>query len=152
MKKKSSRFQMQCKMFLTLHSKYGRQWREKHNFCIILIPSLLRTLSFMTYPQLSTYPVSSIFLIPGKILWNEQGFSRAYLHLNSAKLPSSRRNSDCLLFNGVSTFSGYLMPNPSFLKGQQLSILPIDGHLSKCERNSATGVRTRLLQFRSPVL
>ena len=60
----------------------------------------------------------------------------------------------CLLFNGISNFLGYLMPNPSFFRRTVVVLLfkPLmggiggayfsQGYLSESERNSATGVRT----------
>ena len=67
-----------------------------------------------------------------------------------------------LCFNGISTFVSYSMPNhPSRrtvvmifnpeLGGKGGSYLS-KGYLSESERYSMTGVRTRLLQFCSPVL
>ena len=64
------------------------------------------------------------------------------------------------LFNGMSTFVGYLMPKPSFEKNSGDAVQPIAGgiggsclsqeYLSKSERNRATGVRIRSLRFRGP--
>ena len=53
------------------------------------------------------------------------------------------------LFNGMSNFVGYLF-NP-WLGGKGGSYLS-QGYLPESERNSATGVRTRILRFRSPSL
>ena len=66
------------------------------------------------------------------------------------------------LFNGIPIFVGYLMPNPAFKKNSSGTIKLIagrkrgsyfcQGYSSESESNSATGVRTRLLRFRSPSL
>ena len=63
------------------------------------------------------------------------------------------------LFNGISTFVGYLMSNPFLTNSSgtiQLIARIIRGfilyNLSERERNSTTGVRTRLLQFCSSSL
>ena len=67
-----------------------------------------------------------------------------------------------LLFNGISTSVGYLMPKPFSEKNSSATILPIarrirvsylsQGYLSESECNSAIGVRTRVLRFHSPSL
>ena len=67
------------------------------------------------------------------------------------------------LFNGILTFVGYFMPKILSLKNSSGIIQPIrwedkggsylsQGYLPESERNSATGVRTRLLRFNSPSL
>ena len=61
------------------------------------------------------------------------------------------------LFNSMSTFVGYLMPKLFSKKNSSGSIKPIAGRIRgfiplQSERNNATGVRTRLLRFRSPSL
>ena len=61
------------------------------------------------------------------------------------------------LFNDISTFMDYLMPKPSFQNSSDtiqaiagrvdkgVHTFPLQGYLSESERNSATGVWTRLL-------
>ena len=71
-------------------------------------------------------------------------------------------NGLVLLFNGISIFSGYAMPNHSFYKDisgtiepiaeRIRSLIPFQGYLSESERNSVIVVRTRLLRIRSPAL
>ena len=61
------------------------------------------------------------------------------------------------LFNGISTFVGHLLPTLFSSKiepvvGRIRGFTPFPGYLSERERNSATGVRTRLRRFRSPSL
>ena len=60
------------------------------------------------------------------------------------------------LFNGISTFLGYLMPKPfSYLthswEDKGVHTFP-KGICPKVNINSATVIRTRLLRFRSPSL
>ena len=55
------------------------------------------------------------------------------------------------LFNSISTFVGYLMPEPTWLKYSNDTIQPKAGRIihtfpSESESNSATGVRTRFLR------
>ena len=67
------------------------------------------------------------------------------------------------LFNGMSTFLGYLMPKPFSEKNSSGTILThiwedkgvhtfSQGYLPESERNNSTEVQTRLLRFRSPSL
>ena len=65
------------------------------------------------------------------------------------------------LFNAISTFVGYLKPNEPLQKNCGDTILPLAGEESKVqslsnfsesECYSATGVRTRLLRGRCPIL
>ena len=62
------------------------------------------------------------------------------------------------LFNGISTFVGDLMPmlfskrnSSGTFFGRIRGFIPFQGYLPGSERNSATGLRTRLLRFCSPI-